>query len=91
MPYIVLEALAARKTVIASDVGGISEVLGSDSQALVPAGDSDRMSKAMADSMTEPGWAAANLPEPGHFHDRFSAVTMARRITALYQETLAKG
>lgn len=86
MPYIVLEALAAGRTVIASDVGGISEVLGGDSAALVPAGDSDALARTMADSITVPGWRAATLPERESFHAVFSSRTMATRVTALYQE-----
>lgn len=86
MPYIVLEALAAGRTVIASDVGGIAEVLGKQSAALVPAGDSDALAKAMADSITVEGWRTTNMPEREHFHAIFSSRTMARRITELYQE-----
>jgi glycosyltransferase involved in cell wall biosynthesis len=90
MPYIVLESLAAGKAVIASDVGGISEVLGKQSGALVPAGDSDALAAAMAASMTDPGWKARNIPDKARFHQTFSAVTMARRITGLYQELAAR-
>lgn len=86
MPYIVLEALAAGRTVIASDVGGISEVLGKQSAALVPAGDSDALAKAMADCITVDGWRATNMPERDHFHAIFSSRTMASRIIDLYQE-----
>jgi glycosyltransferase involved in cell wall biosynthesis len=89
MPYIVLESLAAGKAVIASDVGGISEVLGRDSGALVPAGDSAALAAVMAESLTNPAWRAANIPDRARFHDTFSAVTMARRITGLYQELAA--
>jgi glycosyltransferase involved in cell wall biosynthesis len=86
MPYIVLEALAAGRTVIASDVGGISEVLGKGSDALVPPGDSDALAKAMAESITVPGWKEAHLPDREKFHAVFSSKTMASRITRLYQE-----
>ena len=86
MPYIVLEALAAGRTVIASDVGGISEVLGKGSDALIPPGDSDALAKAMAESITVPGWKAAHLPDREKFHAVFSSKTMASRIIALYQE-----
>ena len=86
MPYIVLEALAAGRTVIASDVGGISEVLGRESAALVPAGDADALARAMADSITVDGWRDDNMPEREQFHAVFSSRTMARRITGLYQE-----
>lgn len=56
MPYIVLEALAAGKTVIASHVGGIAEVLGEDSEALVPAGDADALAKIMVKDAESPDW-----------------------------------
>jgi glycosyltransferase involved in cell wall biosynthesis len=86
MPYIVLEALAAGRTVIASDVGGISEVLGEDSAALVPPGDSDALARAMAEAITTPGWQQANMPERERFHAIFSSKTMASHITDFYQE-----
>lgn len=86
MPYIVLESLAAGKTVIASDVGGIAEVLGKGSRALVQAGDSDALAKIMAESLIDPDWSARNMPDREKFHQVFSSSTMARRITALYQE-----
>jgi glycosyltransferase involved in cell wall biosynthesis len=89
MPYIVLEALAGGKTVIASNVGGISEVLGKQSHALVDAGDSDALAKVMAESLTEPGWKNRNMPDHEKFHQVFSSATMARRITSLYQELAA--
>ena len=90
MPYIVLEALAAGRTVIASDVGGISEVLGMGSAALVQAGDSDALARAMADAVTVNGWKEASLPDRESFHAVFSAPTMARRITAFYQELASR-
>lgn len=86
MPYIVLESLAAGKTVIASDVGGIAEVLGKGSRALVQAGDSDALAKIMAESLIDPDWSARNMPDREKFHQVFSSSTMANRITALYQE-----
>jgi len=89
MPYIVLESLAAGKAVIASDVGGISEVLGRDSAALVPAGNSDALAAAMAESINDPGWRARNMPDRARFHQTFSAASMARRITGLYHELLS--
>jgi len=86
MPYIVLETLAAGKTVIASDVGGIAEVLGKGSRALVQAGNSDALAKIMAESLVEPDWSASNMPDREKFHRVFSSSTMASRITSLYQE-----
>ncbi|MBL0371349.1 glycosyltransferase [Rhizobium sp. KVB221] len=86
MPYIVLESLAAGKTVIASDVGGISEVLGAGNKALVEAGDADALAKIMAESLASLGWKAQHMPDRQKFHSVFSSNTMARRITALYHD-----
>jgi glycosyltransferase involved in cell wall biosynthesis len=90
MPYIVLEALAAGKTVIASDVGGISEVLGKGSPALVSPGDSDALARVMAESLTDTGWKKRHMPERERFHQVFSSTTMASRITGLYHELAAR-
>jgi glycosyltransferase involved in cell wall biosynthesis len=90
MPYIVLESLAAGKAVIASDVGGISEVLGAGSHALVAPGDSDALASAMAESLTDPDWKRNTMPDRERFHQTFSSTTMARRITALYHELAAR-
>jgi len=89
MPYIVLESLAAGKAVIASNVGGISEVLGKESGALVLPGDSDALAAVMAESLTDPDWKARNMPDRERFDKTFSAVTMASRITDLYKELVA--
>jgi len=47
LPYIVLEAAAARMPMITTSVGGIPEIFGPDADALVPAGDKDALLAAM--------------------------------------------
>jgi glycosyltransferase involved in cell wall biosynthesis len=47
MPYIVLEAAAARMPMVATSVGGIPEIFGPDADALVPAGDKEALLAAM--------------------------------------------
>lgn len=90
MPYIVLEALAAEKTVIASRVGGIPEILGSDSEALIEPGRADLFGATMAKALADPDWAKRTMPGPEAFHSRFSAVVMARELEALYRAQLAR-
>ncbi|THV13983.1 glycosyltransferase family 4 protein [Rhizobium rhizophilum] len=90
MPYIVLEALAAEKAVIASLVGGIPEILGSDSEALIEPGRADLFGATMAKALTDPDWAKRTMPGPEAFHSRFSAVVMARELEALYRAQLAR-
>ena len=90
MPYIVLEALAAEKTVIASRVGGIPEILGSDSEALIEPGRADLFGATMAKALTDPDWPTRTMPTPEAFHSRSSAVVMAQEIEALYRAQLAR-
>lgn len=90
MPYIVLEALAAQKALIASRVGGIPEVLGTESPALVEPGNVQALASVMARALTTPGWKRDTMPTPDSFRQRFSAVVMARDMEALYRDRLAQ-
>lgn len=89
MPYIVLEALAAGKTVIASHVGGIAEVLGEDSEALVPAGDADALAKIMVKAAESPDWGKRVMPRPDSFEAKFSTPVMADDMMKLYRHLLS--
>ncbi|WP_027486154.1 glycosyltransferase family 4 protein [Allorhizobium undicola] len=84
-PYIVLEAVAAGKAVVASRVGGIPEALGKDSPALVPPEKPEELANRMVEALTVPGWKDANMPEPEAFRRTFSTVTMGADMLALYQ------
>jgi glycosyltransferase involved in cell wall biosynthesis len=88
MPYIVLEALAAGKAVIASRVGGIPEILGDSSPALAIAGDADDLSRIMVEAVTTPGWQEQVMPKPETFKSVFSASVMASSMLDLYQNLL---
>ncbi|WP_137132968.1 glycosyltransferase family 4 protein [Rhizobium sp. FY34] len=85
MPYIVLEALAAEKPVIASRVGGIPEVLGTDSAALAIPGDPTDLSRLMLDVLQSPDWQARVMPRPDAFKTVFSSSAMAQQMLDLYQ------
>lgn len=89
MPYIALETLAAGKTLIASRVGGIPEVLGPDSEALTERGDAADLARVMAKALTTPGWGKSVMPDPVSFKAKFSASVMAEKILAFYRERLA--
>ncbi|MGO4483126.1 glycosyltransferase involved in cell wall biosynthesis [Rhizobium pisi] len=86
MPYIVLEGLGAGKTIIASRVGGIPEVLGKDSAALVEPGNSDDLARVMAETLSTPGWHAKTMPSPEAVQAVFSSSVMARDVLKLYYE-----
>ena len=88
MPYIVLEALAAEKPVIASRVGGIPEVLGENAHVLAPPGDAQALATIMTSAVSEPGWAASAMPEPRGFKASFSSSAMAGSLMRLYRQLL---
>ncbi len=89
MPYIVLEALAARKPVIASRVGGIPEVLGPDSIALTEPGDASSLAAAMAEAVSDGSWFGKVMPEPAAFKQTFSASAMSTALLGLYRDILS--
>ena len=59
LPYIVLEAAASGKPLIATKVGGIPEIYGPLSGNLVPAEDAPALAEAIGRSLDEPAAAAA--------------------------------
>lgn len=90
MPYIVLEALAAGRPIIATAVGGIPEILGRDCAALAEptvASLAERMTEAARDD----GSIAAAMPSAEMLKTRFSAQTMSESIEAAYHEALDRG
>ena len=87
MPYIVLEALAAGRPMIASAVGGIPEIFGPNSPALVmPLVDS--VASKMAVALGDEAAFAASMPSPGDVRTRFGADVMARTIEQYYLAAL---
>ena len=88
LPYIILEALAANKGVIASRVGGISEILGKDSAALVEPGNPDALAAVMAKALTEPGWKEITMPSRETLKANFSTPVMANALLQLYRDVL---
>lgn len=86
MPYIVIEALAAEKPVIATRVGGVPEILGVDSPALVIPGDPADLAHVMVDALTNPTWREDVMPAPSAFRAVFSASAMANQMLELYRD-----
>ncbi|MCB5201847.1 glycosyltransferase family 4 protein [Neorhizobium sp. T786] len=89
MPYIVIEALAAGKVVIASRVGGIPEILGAASEALATPGDATDLSRIMALAATDPDWHDRVMPKATEFRSRFSTSAMASNMLDLYRNVLS--
>src|SRR5690606_14475191 len=89
MPYIVLEALAAGLPMIATAVGGIPEIFGEGSPALVRP-DSEEIAAAMAAALTDHAAFAGLMPSQENLRARFGADVMARDIEAAYLSSIRR-
>lgn len=90
MPYIVLEAIAAGKPLLASRVGGIPEILGEDSAALVQPDNVEALAQTMARAALEPQWLPGVMPDAYRFRTRFSSHAMAERVLYAYRDCLSR-
>ena len=89
MPYIVLEALAAGKPMIATAVGGIPEIFGPGSAAIVRP-DSGELATRMAEALTNPPAFLEHMPDTRELKARFGVATMASEIEKAYFVALAR-
>ena len=85
LPYLVLEAIAAQKPIVCTDVGGIHEIFGAQKGRLVHAGNPEKL----ADGMLEMYMNANRQKEAAIFAEelkkRFSVHEMASSIQKIYQ------
>lgn len=88
MPYIVLETLAAGKPMIASAVGGIPEIFGAGSPALVQP-DAGEISEKMDEALANLDAYRQVMPETGELKSRFGVNVMAAEIEKAYFAALA--
>ena len=84
MPYIVLEALSSGMPMIASAVGGIPEIFGTGSYALIQP-NANELAGKMQEFIAEPSRLTNVMPSPANLRERFSAAVMASRIEAAYR------
>lgn len=91
LPYIVLEAAAARLPVITTHVGGIPEIFAGETETLVPPGDVAALARAMQDFLNAPA-AAEDLMQRRlqRLKTDFSLDHMSAQIAALYRTALAQ-
>lgn len=84
LPYVVLEAVAARKPIIASDVGGIPEIL--PASCLVPPNNADALASALATTIGDPemGQQRAKAARQA-IETTFIVSAMARDTEAFYR------
>ncbi|MEM8750915.1 MAG: glycosyltransferase family 4 protein [Pseudomonadota bacterium] len=89
MPYIVLEALAAKRPLLATRVGGIPEIYGPFASCLVEPDDLEALSRAMSGAASQMR-AMPNEDElQARIRARFSTQVMAESVMEAYRATLA--
>jgi glycosyltransferase involved in cell wall biosynthesis len=92
LPYVVLEAAAAGRPVIAARVGGIREIFGPTEPSLVSPADTPALAAALARFLADPNAAAREAATRLAFiASRFSVAHMTDEIEALYRQLLPNG
>lgn len=89
MPYIVLEALAAQRPLLATDVGGIPEIFGPHACELIKPDNLQAMSDAMIGVLTGERRLPDGAAMAQMLRGRFTAEIMAVTVETAYWETLA--
>lgn len=88
-PYIVLEATAARKPVIATQVGGIPEIFGDHADRLVAPDHVDALKDGIRKFIQDPASAEQDAERISRIvAERFSVDGMVASINAFYREIL---
>jgi glycosyltransferase involved in cell wall biosynthesis len=91
MPYIVLEAAAAGMPLLATDVGGIPEIVNGTDTPLIPPGDVDVLERAMQSFLADPSDAKARAERlKSAIAARFTVGRAADEVLAFYSERLGR-
>jgi glycosyltransferase involved in cell wall biosynthesis len=91
LPYIVLEAAAACRPMIATNVGGIPEIFGPQAARLIPPADAEALAAAIAIFLSHSEAAAEDALQLQHrVRASFSAEAMTDQIIEAYSEALTK-
>jgi glycosyltransferase involved in cell wall biosynthesis len=85
MPYIVLEAIAAQKPVICTNVGGIPEIFAGEEDALVEPGSVAALAEAMGKSLLDRNMAETAARRRDRLRQRFSVSVMSDDILEAYR------
>jgi len=93
LPYIVMEAIAAGKTIIATDVGGVAEIFGPYRDRLIPRDDPPALAQAMIAALDkdEALEAAEHAALARYVADHFSVSVMVDCVLRGYGQALARG
>jgi len=89
LPYVILEAAAAGRPIVATLVGGIPEITAGTATKLVAAGDPAPLRKALIDTLSAPDVAATRADElRARIAERFSVTRMGDDVLAFYNEAI---
>jgi glycosyltransferase involved in cell wall biosynthesis len=91
LPYVVLEAAAATVPLVATNVGGIPEIFGSQRTHLIAPGDALELAVTLGSALerTHAEQAADASELARYVHDRFSLDRMIDGVMSAYREALA--
>jgi glycosyltransferase involved in cell wall biosynthesis len=88
-PYVVLEAGAAGKPLIATNVGGIPEIVAGTQTELIAPGSVDDLVRAMGEVLADPDGALARAAElRGVVQQKFTVAAMTDAVLAFYRSKL---
>ncbi len=87
LPMVILEAMAARLAIVATDVGGVPNAVRHESTGLlVPSEDAESLASALVRALRDPELRQRLGAEARRvFDEEYSAEVMTRRYEALYQ------
>lgn len=90
-PVSVIEALAAARAVVVTDVGGVRDIVGSDGGRIVAPRDPDAVAQATLEVLADPA-LRFRLGASGRarVYPEYDASTLVRRVTGLYEDRLAR-
>jgi glycosyltransferase involved in cell wall biosynthesis len=89
-PVWLIEAAAAGKPAASTDVGGVADVVASDSGLVVGAGDAEALSNAIGALSTDAvAREQMGAKARSHVRDRFSVTRLVHSMDELYRELLA--
>ena len=90
LPYVVLEAAAAGCPLIATDVGGIPEIVKQTNVALVPADDTNRLAARVCELLGDPAMAERQAAQlKARVREQFTVETMTDQILEFYGNAAA--
>lgn len=87
MPYLILEAVAAQKPVIATRVGGIPEIFSGREDELVTPGNANALAKKMQETLNDHTTMKSAVAFAKDLEKRFSLSVMSENVESAYKRS----